>query len=127
MKSANYRPVVLVERFTDFENVIRLCNESKYGLQAGVFTNNLQHAFYAFEHLDVGGVVLNDVPAVRVDSQPYGGVKVRSMFILMFMIFGPSTHGYAQESGNTREGIRYAIESMTELKILLMKDVGAKV
>jgi acyl-CoA reductase-like NAD-dependent aldehyde dehydrogenase len=60
-------------------------------------------AFYAYEHLDVGGVVINDVPSVRIDSMPYGGVK---------------------DSGIGREGIRYAIEDLTERRILLLKNMG---
>eukprot|EP00735_Rhodelphis_limneticus_P002611 TRINITY_DN1353_c0_g1::TRINITY_DN1353_c0_g1_i1::g.20104::m.20104 TRINITY_DN1353_c0_g1::TRINITY_DN1353_c0_g1_i1::g.20104 ORF type:complete len:514 (+),score=164.96,sp/A6UVT6/LADH_META3/35.06/7e-92,Aldedh/PF00171.17/2.9e-138 TRINITY_DN1353_c0_g1_i1:64-1542(+) len=98
-----FGPVFVVEKFSDFKSVVESVNDSKFGLQAGVFTNNMHRAFYAFEHCDVGGVVINDVPSVRVDSQPYGGVK---------------------DSGIGREGIRYAIEDMTELRVMLMKDMG---
>jgi len=93
----------IIDKFNDFKKVIEEVNDSKFGLQAGVFTKDLNKAFYAYEHLDVGGVVINDVPSVRIDSQPYGGVK---------------------DSGIGREGIRYAIEDMTEMRIMLMKNVG---
>ena len=100
-----FGPVVCIESYdgSDFKNVIDLVNDSEYGLQAGVFTSNLNKAFYAFEHIEAGGVVINSVPSVRVDTQPYGGVK---------------------SAGLGREGIRYAIEDMTELRIMLMKDAG---
>ena len=73
--------------------------------QTGIFTHDMDKAFYAFEHLDVGGVVLNHVPSVRVDSQPYGGVK---------------------DSGFGREGIRWAMKDMMEEKVLVMVDIGDK-
>ena len=99
-----FGPVAAIQSFSSFRSVIEVVNASKFGLQAGVFTNNMQHAFYAFEQLDVGGVVINDVPSVRIDSQPYGGVK---------------------ESGLGREGIRYAIEDMTEIRVMVLKDAGS--
>ena len=74
-------------------------NASQYGLQVGVFTNDLANAFAAFDELEVGGVILNDIPTYRIDHMPYGGVK---------------------DSGLGREGMRYAIEEMTELKLLAL-------
>lgn len=92
-----FGPVATLEPFDDFEAAVAAANASSFGLQAGVFTNDLAHALYAYEHLDVGGVLINEVPSFRVDSMPYGGVK---------------------DSGQGREGIRYAIEEMTERKLL---------
>lgn len=99
-----FGPVMLVQPFSEFDEAIRIANNSEYGLQAGVFTNKLDHAMQAFDELEVGGAILNDVPAMRVDSMPYGGVK---------------------RSGHGREGLRWAIEEMTELRTLVLKDVGA--
>jgi acyl-CoA reductase-like NAD-dependent aldehyde dehydrogenase len=78
---------------------IERINASRYGLQAGVFTGDLATTLMAFDRLDVGGVIINDVPTYRVDSMPYGGVK---------------------DSGTGREGPRYALEEMTELKLLVI-------
>ena len=87
---------------------MRAINRSRFGLQAGVFTNDISKATLAFNALEVGGVVVNDVPTFRVDNMPYGGVK---------------------DSGLGREGIRYAIEHMTEYKIMILpydnRDLGA--
>ncbi|UJS17477.1 MAG: aldehyde dehydrogenase family protein [Candidatus Jettenia sp.] len=94
-----FAPAVTVSRHDTFEEAVRLLNNSIYGLQASVFTNNIRHAFYAYEHLEVGGVMVNDVPSFRSDNMPYGGVK---------------------ESGIGREGVRYAIEEMTEPKLLVL-------
>jgi glyceraldehyde-3-phosphate dehydrogenase (NADP+) len=74
-------------------------NASRYGLQAGVFTHTLEHALLAFDRLEVGGVIVNDVPSYRIDHMPYGGVK---------------------DSGLGREGPRQAIEDMTELRLLVI-------
>jgi glyceraldehyde-3-phosphate dehydrogenase (NADP+) len=82
-----------------FEAALAAANDSVFGLQAGVFTNNIEHAFQAFDRLDVGGVILNDVPVYRIDHMPYGGVK---------------------DSGLSREGIRYAIDDMTETRLLVV-------
>lgn len=79
-----------------------MANRSKYGLQTGVFTRDLHKAFQAFERLHVGGVVLNDVPTARVDAMPYGGVK---------------------ESGVGREGVRSSMEEMSEVRVLLMRNL----
>ena len=94
-----FAPVVTVTAIDDFEEGLRAVNDSVYGLQAGVFTNDLKHAFRAFQVLEVGGVIINDVPAYRVDHMPYGGVK---------------------QSGFGREGIRYAIEEMTETRLMVL-------
>jgi acyl-CoA reductase-like NAD-dependent aldehyde dehydrogenase len=94
-----FGPVATLQPFDAFEDAVRIANDSVYGLQCGVFTRNLNHAFYAYDELEVGGVVINDVPSFRVDSMPYGGVK---------------------HSGQGREGVRYAIEEMTERKILVL-------
>jgi len=92
-----FAPVAVVYPYRDFENAIAAVNNSIYGLQAGVFTHDLKKAFQAYEALDVGGVIVNDIPTFRVDHMPYGGVK---------------------ESGFGREGLKYAIEEMTELKLM---------
>jgi glyceraldehyde-3-phosphate dehydrogenase (NADP+) len=94
-----FGPGVTVERYDSFEKTLEAVNDSPYGLQAGVFTENIKVAFEAFERLDVGGVIVNDVPTFRVDHMPYGGVK---------------------DSGTGREGARYAIEEMTERKTLVL-------
>ena len=98
-----FGPVATLEPFGSFAQACRRVNDSVYGLQAGVFTKNLDSAFYAFNELEVGGVVINDIPSFRVDSMPYGGVK---------------------ESGLGREGIRFAIEEMTELRLMVMNRFG---
>jgi acyl-CoA reductase-like NAD-dependent aldehyde dehydrogenase len=77
-----------------------MANDSVYGLQAGVFTNTLSHAWRAFETLEVGGVIINDAPVFRLDHMPYGGVKA---------------------SGLGREGVRYAVEELTEMRLLAVK------
>ncbi len=97
--SEAFAPLVVSFRFSDFGEAVRQVNDSLYGLQAGVFTNDLAHAWSAFEDLEVGGVMVNDVPTYRVDHMPYGGSK---------------------DSGQGREGLRYAIEDMTELRIMVL-------
>jgi glyceraldehyde-3-phosphate dehydrogenase (NADP+) len=92
-----FAPVVVVAPFSEIDEAIQRVNDSAFGLQAGIFTQSIQHALRAFERLEVGGVVLNDVPTYRADHMPYGGVK---------------------DSGFGREGLKYAIEEMTELKLL---------
>lgn len=94
-----FAPLVGLYRFSTLDEAITAVNTSRYGLQAGIFTRDLPHAMTAFRRLEVGGVVVNDVPSYRVDSMPYGGVK---------------------DSGTGREGPRYAIEEMTELKLLII-------
>ncbi|GAM26041.1 hypothetical protein SAMD00019534_092160 [Acytostelium subglobosum LB1] len=98
-----FAPVFYIEPFTDFKEVVRRVNDSEFGLQAGVFTTDINRAYYAFNNIDVGAVVINDIPSVRVESQAYGGIK---------------------SSGLGREGIRHTIEEYTELKLMLLKDVG---
>jgi acyl-CoA reductase-like NAD-dependent aldehyde dehydrogenase len=98
-----FGPVATLQPFVDFKDAVRIVNDSVYGLQAGVFTKNIDHAFYAFSELDVGGVVVNDIPSFRVDNMPYGGVK---------------------NSGLGREGVRFAMEDMTEIKLLVMNKLG---
>ena len=95
-----FGPVVAVNSFKDFDEAINEVNNSRYGLQAGIFTENLKRALYATKKLHVGGVLVNDVPTFRVDLMPYGGVK---------------------ESGYGREGIKYAIQEMTEMKLISIK------
>jgi acyl-CoA reductase-like NAD-dependent aldehyde dehydrogenase len=94
-----FAPVVTVEAYDDFSEAVREINRSSYGLQAGIFTHDARLLFQAFEDLEVGGVIAGDVPSFRSDQMPYGGVK---------------------DSGLGREGLRYAIEDMTELKLLVM-------
>jgi acyl-CoA reductase-like NAD-dependent aldehyde dehydrogenase len=94
-----FAPIVTVEPYDDFMDAIRRINESPYGLQAGVFTNDAKLLFTAFEELQVGGVIGGDMSSFRIDHMPYGGVK---------------------ESGIGREGLRYAIEEMTEPRLLVL-------
>jgi acyl-CoA reductase-like NAD-dependent aldehyde dehydrogenase len=94
-----FAPVVTVEPYQDFATAVKQVNESDYGLQAGIFTRDVKLLFEAYEALEVGGVVAGDVPTFRIDHMPYGGVK---------------------DSGLGREGLRYAIEEMTERKLLVM-------
>lgn len=93
-----FAPVVTVQTYTDYADALRRVNDSEFGLQAGVFTRDIGRAFEAFETLEVGGVIINDVPTWRVDPMPYGGLK---------------------NSGQGREGLRYAIEEMTEPRLLV--------
>jgi acyl-CoA reductase-like NAD-dependent aldehyde dehydrogenase len=94
-----FGPVVTVEPYKDFDDALRKANQSAYGLQAGVFTRDAKLLFQAYEELEVGGVIAGDVPSFRIDQMPYGGVK---------------------DSGLGREGLRYAIEEMTEPKLMVM-------
>jgi acyl-CoA reductase-like NAD-dependent aldehyde dehydrogenase len=96
-----FGPVAVLSRFSDFEDALREVNNSSFGLQAGIFTRDLNKMFRAWDELEVGGVVIGDVPSWRVDNMPYGGVK---------------------DSGLGREGIRYAIEDMTEMRLLVIRD-----
>lgn len=98
-----FGPVATLEPFDAFDDALAVVNDSDFGLQAGVFTRDLDNAFRAFNELEVGGVVINDVPSMRVDSMPYGGVK---------------------DSGLGREGIRFAIEDMTEIRLMVLNRVG---
>jgi acyl-CoA reductase-like NAD-dependent aldehyde dehydrogenase len=94
-----FGPVVTVEPYKDFDHAVRQVNNSPYGMQAGVFTRDAKLLFQAYEELEVGGVIAGDVPSFRIDQMPYGGVK---------------------DSGLGREGLRYAIEEMTEPKLMVM-------
>ena len=94
-----FAPLVVVFGFSDFGDALRGVNDSLFGLQTGVFTNDLGHAWQAFNELEVGGVIVNDIPTYRIDHMPYGGVK---------------------DSGLGREGIRWSIEDMTELRIMVL-------
>ncbi len=94
-----FAPVVIIEKFSDFTEAVEMANHSKYGLQAGVFTRDLNNANYAAENLETGGVIINDVPTFRVDNMPYGGVKA---------------------SGFGREGVRYAMEEMSEIRLVVI-------
>ncbi|GIU80998.1 MAG: aldehyde dehydrogenase family protein [Acidobacteria bacterium] len=93
-----FAPVVVVEQFSEFEESVEMANRTKYGLQVGVFTQDFARMRYAFDNLEYGGVIINDVPTFRVDNMPYGGVK---------------------DSGFGREGLRYAMEEMTEIRLIV--------
>jgi len=97
-----FGPVATITPYQTFEEALAEVNDSKYGLQAGVFTNDINRAFEAHRTLDVGGVIINDVSAFRADQMPYGGSK---------------------ESGFGREGLRFAIEEMTEPRIMVLSHV----
>ena len=94
-----FSPLVSIMPYEDFSEAVDMVNNSIFGLQCGVFTNDIKNIFYAFEHIETGGVIINDLSTFRADNMPYGGIK---------------------ESGFGREGLRYAIEEMTELKLLVL-------
>ena len=94
-----FAPLVVVDTYTNFADAVAAINDSEFGLQAGVFTNRMADVMYAFKQIECGGVIINDVPTWRADHQPYGGMK---------------------HSGIGREGIKYAIEDMTEIKFMAM-------
>ncbi len=94
-----FGPVTVLERFGDFDEALARVNDSDYGLQAGVFTDSLEHAMRAWDELVVGGVIVNDIPSFRVDSMPYGGVK---------------------RSGLGREGVRAAMRDMSEPRLMVL-------
>ncbi|MBB6731326.1 aldehyde dehydrogenase family protein [Cohnella zeiphila] len=95
-----FGPIVCIDRFSSLDEAIDRVNDSRYGLQAGLYTNDLNAAMRAADRLEVGGVMINDFPTFRVDNMPYGGVK---------------------ESGIGREGVRYAVEELTELKLVAIR------
>ncbi|MFN8374045.1 MAG: aldehyde dehydrogenase family protein [Anaerolineae bacterium] len=97
-----FGPIVNLIPFDDFETVLAAADDSIYGLQAGVYTHNLNHAMRAVQRLNVGGVIINDVPTFRIDQMPYGGMK---------------------DSGVGREGPRFAIEEMTNLKMVVINTI----
>jgi len=92
-----FAPLLSVFRFERIEDAIAAAGSGDFGLQAGLFTNDLNIIKHAFDEIEVGGLMVNDVPTFRIDHMPYGGVK---------------------QSGFGREGLRYAIEEMSELKLL---------
>jgi acyl-CoA reductase-like NAD-dependent aldehyde dehydrogenase len=94
-----FAPLVVAFKFREIDDAIAQVNDSFFGLQTGIFTNDLDHAWRAFHGLEVGGVIVNDVPTYRIDHMPYGGVK---------------------DSGLGREGLRWAIEDMTEVRIMVL-------
>ena len=96
-----FGPLAVLSRFTDFKAALAEVNDSAFGLQAGIFTNDLRKAHLAWDMLEVGGVVINDVPSLRADQMPYGGVK---------------------DSGQGREGIRWAMEDMSEIRLMVVRE-----
>jgi acyl-CoA reductase-like NAD-dependent aldehyde dehydrogenase len=94
-----FGPVVAIATYDDVDEAIRLANDSAYGLQAAIFTSNVATAMKAFERLDYGGVLVNEVPTWRADQQPYGGVR---------------------DSGNTREGPAFSVQEMTEIRLVIL-------
>lgn len=97
-----FGPVAILDTFSDFSDALRQVNDSAYGIHAGVFTPRVDHAFQAWDDLEVGGVLINEIPSWRVDNLPYGGVK---------------------DSGLGREGVAYAIEDMTEIRSLIFRRI----
>jgi len=95
-----FGPVATIDRFADFGEALRMANDSKFGLQAGVFTRDMGRGLEAAETLEFGGVLINEVPTFRADQQPYGGVK---------------------DSGNTREGPAYAVQELTEERFITLQ------
>jgi acyl-CoA reductase-like NAD-dependent aldehyde dehydrogenase len=95
-----FGPVACIEAFDDFDQAIARVNDSDFGLQAGVFTASIDHAMHAWDRIEAGGIVVGDVPSFRVDNMPYGGIK---------------------QSGLGREGVRCAIEDMTEPRLLVLR------
>ena len=95
-----FGPVSIISSFSDFDDALKEVNNSQFGLQAGIFTRDIYKAHKAWDELDVGGVVIGDVPSWRVDNMPYGGVK---------------------ESGLGREGITYAMDDMTEIRLMVLR------
>ncbi len=100
-----FAPLVTLFPVKSFSEGINRLNDSEYGLQAGVFTNRLENALTAWERIETGGVIINDVPTYRIDHMPYGGVK---------------------SSGLSREGIRYAIEDMTEPRLMVINRLASQ-
>lgn len=100
-----FGPVAFFEKFSRWDEALALVNDSKFGLQAGIFTRDIFKVLEAWDGLDVGGVVINDVPSYRVDNMPYGGVK---------------------DSGLGREGVRFAMEDMTEIRNLVIRRKAAE-
>jgi acyl-CoA reductase-like NAD-dependent aldehyde dehydrogenase len=97
-----FGPVVTISPYQTYEDALATVSDSRYGLQAGVFTNDINRAFEAHRALEVGGVIVNDVSAFRADQMPYGGAK---------------------DSGFGREGLKYAMDEMTEPRIMVLSHV----
>jgi acyl-CoA reductase-like NAD-dependent aldehyde dehydrogenase len=100
-----FAPVITVSAYDDFDDALALANDTDYGLQSGLFTQNMNRIMRAFEEIEVGGLQVNDVSTFRVDQMPYGGVK---------------------GSGVGREGPRYTIEEMTEMKLMVLNIPGGR-
>lgn len=100
LREEAFAPVAVLQHYGSFEEGLALANDSRFGLQAGVFTDSLSKALHAFEELEAGGVLINQVPTFRVENMPYGGIK---------------------DSGFGREGLRYAMEEMTEPRALILR------
>ena len=98
-----FGPVVILSRFSEWKAALDEVNDSKFGLQAGIFTRDIHKVLEAWDHLDVGGVCVNEVSSYRVDNMPYGGVK---------------------DSGLGREGVRFAMEDMSEIRNLVIRREG---
>jgi acyl-CoA reductase-like NAD-dependent aldehyde dehydrogenase len=98
-----FAPLVVAFKVASLDEAVERVNDSMFGLQTGVFTNDLAGAWRAFSELEVGGVIVNDIPTYRIDHMPYGGVK---------------------DSGLGREGLRWAIEDMTEVRIMVLAPAG---
>ncbi len=99
-----FGPLVNVTRFSNFKDAVAAANASRYGLQVGVFTRDIYKIQYAFDHLEAGGIIINDVSSFRVDNMPYGGIK---------------------DSGIGREGVRFAMEEMSEIRLLVIRNPGS--
>ena len=95
-----FGPVAVISSFSDFDAALEEVNATTFGLQTGIFTRDIYKVHKAWDELDVGGVIIGDVPSWRVDNMPYGGVK---------------------DSGLGREGIKFAIEDMTEIRLLAIR------
>ena len=100
MRDEIFAPVVSVAPFREFDEAIALVNNTPYGLQAGVFTRDIERAFAAAQRIEVGGIIINGTSSTRADLMPYGGTK---------------------ESGFGKEGPRYAVEEMTEARVVVFK------
>jgi acyl-CoA reductase-like NAD-dependent aldehyde dehydrogenase len=94
-----FAPLVSIYEYDTFEEAVRMVDDSPYGLQAGIFTNDLSKAFYAMDHINAGGIMINDTSTFRLDHMPYGGNKM---------------------SGLGREGVRFAIDEMTTIKMIMI-------